>query len=354
MEVGAKEIEQKVWGFTPEGEAVILYTLRNSHGGEVQLTNIGAGIVSVTVPDRNGEFADVALGYESFEGYFDDGPAMGKTPGRYANRIANGRFSLDGKEYKLPINSAPNHLHGGAKGFANRLWQGRVEVNRVIFSLVSTDGDQGYPAEVSVEVIYDWDDDYNLEITYLAKSTAPTVVNLTNHAYFNLAGESSGTVLNHILQLNAKNYLPTDNVQIPTGDYAPVEGTPMDFRTPKRLGDEIEAEFEPLKIGNGYDHCWVVDGYAKGKINRVGTLCDKESGRKMTIFSTQPGVQVYTGNYLQGCPAAKGDREYENRDGVAIECQGFPDAPNKPNFPSQRVDPEDIYEERIIYQFSLE
>lgn len=349
-----KNIEQEVWGISPEGEIVTLYTLRNKDGGEVQLSNIGAGVISVTIPDRNGEFGDVVLGYDSFESYFGDGPLMGKTPGRYANRIAKGKFTLDGKEYQLPINSAPNHAHGGEKGFTNLIWQGRVEGNRVLFSLVSPDGDQGYPGELSVEVAYSWDNDYKLTIEYLANSTAPTIINLTNHAYFNLSGESSGSVLNQILQLNAERYLPTDDVQIPTGEYASVEGTPMDFRTPKRLGDEINADFEPLKIGKGYDHCWVVDGYIKGEIKRVGTLYDQESGRKLTIFSTQPGVQVYTGNYLLGSPAAKGGREYDNRDGVAIECQGFPDAPNKPNFPSQRLDPDDSFEQTIIYQFSVE
>lgn len=347
------EIEQNVWGFTPEGEAIILYTMRNAHGGEVKLTNIGASIVSVVVPDKEGNMADVALGYQDPNSYFYDGPAMGKTPGRYANRIANGTFVLDGIEYRLPINNGPNHLHGGPEGFANKLWAGRVEVNRIVFSFISPDQDQGYPSEISVEVVYDWNDDYELEITYLAKSKESTVVNLTNHAYFNLAGEDSGSVLNHTLKLNSDNYLPTDNTQIPTGEIAPVEGTPMDFRVAKALGEDIDADFEALKIGAGYDHCWVINDYSKGRMNEVGELYDAQSGRLLTISSTQPGVQVYTGNYLKGSAAAKGDRKYDNRDGVAIECQGFPNAPNQPNFPSQRLDPDQTYKEQITYKFSV-
>lgn len=350
------EIEQKVWGFSPEGEAVILYTMRNKHGGELKLTNIGAAIVAVTVPDRDGELADVALGYESFDGYFDDGPAMGKTPGRYANRIENARFEIDGKKYNLIANTPPHQLHGGTKGFANKIWESRVEVNRVVFSLISPDGDQGYPGELSVEVVYDWDDDYNVEITYLAKTDAPTYINLTNHAYFNLAGQSAGreSMLNQTLQLNANSYLATDEQQIPTGEKASVADTPMDFRKPKKIGKEISADFEPLRIGNGYDHCWVVDGYKKGELKQVAILKDENSGRTLTFLTTQPGVQVYTGNYLEGCPVGKGGKEYGNKDGVAIECQAFPNSPNQPDFPSQRLNPDEIYKERIIYKFSAE
>lgn len=347
------EIEQNVWGFTDEGEAIVLYTMRNASGAEVSLTNVGAAVVAVKVPDKNGVFADVSLGYDDCRSYIGDGPSMGKTPGRYANRIAKGHFVLDGKEYWLACNNGPNHLHGGTGGFGNQIWQSRVETNRVVFFYVSPDGDQGYPGEVSAEVVYDWDDGCALEITLLAHAAAPTVVNLTNHAYFNLKGEDKGNVLDHILTLNADNYLPTDETQIPTGEVAPVKGTPMDFVSGKTLGQDINADFPALKIGNGYDHCWVVNGGGEGAIVQAAELYEPVSGRVLTISTDQPGVQVYTGNFLQGSPKAKGGRNYMNRDGVAIECQGFPDAPNQPQFPSQRLDAGEIYERHIIYKFGV-
>lgn len=346
------EIEQNVWCFTEEGEAVVIYTMRNASGAEVKLSNIGASIISVKVPDRNGVLADVALGYADCRSYFGDGPHMGKTPGRYANRIAKGHFEIDGREYRLACNNGPNHLHGGPGGFGNKVWEGRVETNRVVFSYVSPDGDQGYPGELSVEVVYDWDDDCALEITYLAHAEAATVVNLTNHAYFNLKGEGKGNVLDHMLTLNADNYLPTDETQIPTGEIAPVKGTPMDFTAGKTLGQDIGADFPALKTGNGYDHCWVVNG-GGGKTADVAELYEPISGRTMTVLSDQPGVQVYTGNYLQGSPAGKNGEPYRNRDGVAIECQGFPDAPNRPEFPSQELGAGEIYERHIIYKFGV-
>ena len=349
------EIEQNVWGFTPEGEAIIIYTMTNSKGSSVRISNIGAGIVSVIIPDRNGNLDDVALGYGRPEDYFGDGPCMGKTPGRYANRIALGKFWLDGKEYHLAQNNGPNHLHGGPNGFANKLWTGRVETDRVVFNLVSPDGDEKYPGEVVAEVVYDWNDENELEITYYAKTSAPTIINLTNHAYFNLRGESTGSkaMLEQKLQLNASHYLATDATQIPT-EISPVEGTPMDFTKPKSLGKDIDADFEALKIGHGYDHCWVVDKWEKGKLCDVGTLEDEVSGRRMIIKSTQPGVQVYTGNWLQGAPLSKEKKEYENRDGVAIECQAFPDSPNHEQFPSTVLHPEELYQQTIIYRFETD
>lgn len=347
------EVEQTVWGFGPEGEAIILYTMRNKSGAAVQLTNIGASIVAVAVPDKEGNLADVALGYKDFMSYFNDGPAMGKTVGRYANRIANGAFTLDGVTYRLAVNNGPNHLHGGPTGFANRIWESRVETDRVVFSLVSPDGDENYPGELGVEVVYDWDEECSLEITYYAKCSAPTIVNLTNHAYFNLGGEASGSVLGQTLRLNAANWLPTDPTQIPTGEIAGVEGTPMDFRKAKPLGQDIDEDFEALKIGKGYDHCWVVDNWEENVLAEVAELADPVSGRVMTVYSSQPGAQVYTGNWLAGSPAGKSGRGYDDRDGVAIECQRFPDTPNKPEFPSARLDPDQIYVEKIVYKFGV-
>ncbi|MBQ4279251.1 MAG: galactose mutarotase [Rikenellaceae bacterium] len=347
----APEITQHIWGFTPEGEAVVLYTMTNAGGASVGLTNIGAAITSISVPDRDGRLADVALGYEAFDSYFNDGPAMGKIVGRYGNRIANGAFTLDGTEYRLARNNGPNHLHGGPRGFGNRIWASRVETDRVVFSLTSPDGDERYPGELGCEVVYDWDDDCRLEITLFARSDAPTIVNLTNHAYFNLAGEGSGTVLGHTLQLNASHYLATDPTLIPTGALVPVAGTPLDFTAAKPLGRDIDTDCEALRYGNGYDQCFAVDGWQPGQVAEVGTLADPVSGRRMTILSSQPGLQLYTGNYLQGCPSGKHGHDYRNRDGVALECQGFPDAPNHPDFPSQVLRPGETYVQKIVYRF---
>lgn len=347
------EIEQNVWGFTEEGEAVVLYTMRNSKGAEVQVTNMGAALVSAKVPDRKGKIEDVVLGYDRWQSYVDDGAFSGKTVGRFANRIANGMFTLDGVEYRLAQNNGPNSLHGGVKGFANRLWQSRVETDRVVFSLVSEDGDQGYPGRLHVEACYDWDDDNALEITLFAKSEAPTIINLTNHAYFNLAGENSGSMLRQTLKLNSDTFLPGDSTQIPTGEFAHVKGTPMDFRTAKPIGQDIDADFEQLRICRGYDHCFPINGYEKGVMTEAAELYDEVSGRVLNVLTTQPGVHVYTGNWLQGNPLSKSGRYYDNRDGVALECQNFPDAPNHPNFPSCRLDPDDVFEEHIIFRFGV-
>lgn len=346
------EIEQQVWGFTSDGEAIIMYTMRNQQGATVQLTNIGASIVGVTVADAKGVMADVVLGYKDPISYIGDAPFFGKTAGRYANRIAKGLFSLDGKEYRLPLNNAGNHLHGGNGGFANRLWESSVEGDFVVFKLVSADGDQGYPGELHAEVVYGWSDLCELSIKLLAKSDAPTVVNLTNHAYFNLGGENSGTIVNETLQLNADRYLPTDSSLIPSGEYADVAGTPMDFRTTKAFSKDIDADFESIRFGGGYDVGFAVNGWQKGKMSYVGLLTDPQSGRTMKIESTQPSIQLYTGNFIQGAPTGKSGRAYLNREGVALECQGMPDAPNQPNFPSQRLNAGELYQEEIIYTFS--
>lgn len=347
-------IEQQIWGFTPEGEAVVRYTMTNAGGASVVLSNIGAGIIAVNVPDRNGKLANVALGYDRFESYFGDGPYMGKTPGRFANRIGEGRFTLDGKEYRLAQNSGGQHLHGGLKGFANKVWAGRVETDRVVFSLVSPDGDDKYPGEVTVEVCYDWNDDCELEITYYAKTDAPTIINLTNHSYFNLKGESAGRAMEQELQLNASKFLWYDKNCIPTGELVEVKGTPMDFTTAKPLARDIDADYEPLNIGHGYDQSWAIDGYEKGKLSEAGVLSDPETGRRMRIFTTHPSAHVYAGNFLQGCPTSISGHEYANRDGVAIECQGYPNSPNRPNFPSTVLRPDELYNEKIIFRFETD
>lgn len=278
---------------------------------------------------------------------------MGKVPGRFANRIARGHFTLEGKEYTLAINNGPNALHGGPEGFMNQIWDARtVGDNSVVMVYCAEDGEEGYPGNLIVTAEYTWSDANELTLRLGATTDAPTVINLTNHAYFNLDGENAGSVLDHELRLNASRWLPTDETQIPTGELAPVAGTPMDFTELKPIGKDIKADFEALRIGKGYDHCWVVDGYEKGTLREVAELRGPKSGRVMTVASTQPGMQIYTGNWLAGCPESISGGEYNDYDGVAIECQGFPDAPNKPSFPSPVLLPGQEYDETIVFRFS--
>lgn len=336
--------------------------LTNKTGASVWLNDIGAGIVSVIVPDRDGNLADVALGYKDYESYFGDGPCAGKIPGRFANRIAAGHFFLEGKEYQLAINNGPNHLHGGPAGFSNKKWdivpaaqwgfKPASDEQAAVFSLVSPDGDEGYPGKLEVRAAYRWSDSNVLSLEITAVSDATTILNLTNHTYWNLSGEDSGSVLDHILHLNASNWLPTDSTLVPTGEIAPVAVTPMNFIAPKALGRDINVDFDALRYGKGYDNCWVVDEWKPGRLCEVGTLTDPKSGRSLEIRSTQPGVQVYTGNWLNGSPISKSGRSYNDYDGVAIECQGFPDSPNKPQFPSPILQRGETYRQIIEFKFS--
>lgn len=346
------EILQQVWGSTPEGEAIVLYTIRNSKGCEVQLCNIGASIVSVKVPDRDGKIDDVVLGYKDPMSYFGDGAASGKSVGRVANRIARGRMTIEGVEYRLEINNGVNHLHGGSKGFANRVWESRVETNRVVFSLVSADCDQNYPGEVYVEAGFYFDDDDALEITYMARTDKTTVVNLTNHVYWNLAGEGSGrTILDHELQLDCSRVLEMDPTQIPTGRYLDVKGTPQDFTTGRILGKDIDSEFNHMKDFRGYDHYFVLDGWRPNILSRMGELRCEATGRKVEILSSQAGAMVYTGNWLAGgCPVTKSGGRYEDYAGVAIECQNYPDAVNHADFPSILLRPGETYCQKIVFR----
>ena len=346
-------IQKELWGKTHDGKEIVLYTLKNANGAYVQISNIGAAIVSVVVPDKDGNLADVVLGYPSAESYIGDGPCIGKVPGRYANRIANGKFTLDGVEYTLPVNNGPNHLHGGPEGFQNKVWDSREHEGGVEFLYYSEDGEMGYPGNLKVVARYDWSEDCELRLTLTGECDKATVLNLTNHAYFNLNGEGNGTVLDHELQLNASEWLPTDSTLIPFGESEPVAGTPMDFVNPKPIGQDIKADFPALKNANGYDSCWVIDGYQPGQIQECAELYSPASGRVMNVYTTQPGVQVYTGNWLFGCPEGKNGHRYVNYGGVAIECQNFPDAPNKPEYPSPVLRPGEVYEQAIIFAFSV-
>ena len=346
------EILQHIWGSTPEGEGIILYTMRNSRGSEVQLCNVGAAIVSVKFADRNGNIEDVALGYKDAMSYFGDGAASGKSVGRVAGRIARGHMEIEGVEYRLEVNNGPNHLHGGTKGFANRYWEGRVETNRVVFSYVAEDMEQGYPGELVVEAIYDFDDEDNLEITYVAKSNKTTVVNMTNHLYWNLHGEGSGkTILDHELRLNCSEVLEMDTVQIPTGKLLDVKGTALDFTSWREFGRDIESEFNNIRHYHGYDHCFKVDGWRKNILQEVGELRCQATGRKVTILSSQPAAVLYTGNWLAGgCPITKSDKRYDDYAGVAIECQAFSDAVHHPHFPTIELQAGELYCSKIVFK----
>lgn len=327
------------------------YTLTNKSGASVTLSSLGAAIQKIIVPDKDGKLADVVIGYDNLENYFADGPCAGKCPGRYANRIAEGSLEIDGKIYSLPINNGPNHLHGGPEGFQNKIWESRKDGDAVEFMYFSEDGEMGYPGNLKVVARYEWSEHNELRLTFTAQCDAPTVVNLTNHSYFNLDGHDSGSVLDHTLKLNASLYLPTDETLIPLGEPDPVAGTPMDFLKPKKLGQDIKEDFPALNYGKGYDACWIIDGYQKGQLAEAAELKAAKSGRTLKVYTTQPGIQVYTGNWLKGCPTGKGGAIYDDYCAVALECQHFPDSPNNPDYPTTLLKPGETFEEAIIFAF---
>ncbi len=338
-------IERSDYGKTADGRSVDLFTLTNRHGNVVKLTNYGAIIVSVEVPDRDNNLANVNLGFPSLDGYLQRHPYFGSTVGRFCNRIAGGKFSLDGKTYTLVVNNGPNHLHGGTVGFDKLLWDAEEirESERVgvRFSVVSPDGQEGYPGTLTVTTETTWNDANELTYTFKATTDQPTVLNLTNHAYWNLAGAGVGDILNHQLELACDEFLSVDDTLIPTGEIVSVEGTPLDFREPRRIGERIEL----LPATKGYDHCYVVRGEA-GKLRRCGLVKDPGSGRVMEVLTTQPGVQFYTGNHLGG--------GYSPHAGFCLETQHYPDSPNRPEFPTTRLNPGETFEETTVHRFSVE
>ena len=344
-------IKRKLWGRAQDGAAIYKYILTNESGANVVLSNLGAAIIGINVPDKAGKLADVVIGYGKPESYFGDGPCAGKCPGRFANRIAAGKFTLDGVEYTLPINNGPNHLHGGPEGIQNQVWESRKHKGGVEFKYTAADGEMGYPGNITIVARYEWSDANELRLTFSARCDKATVVNLTNHAYFNLNGK--GSVLQHYLRLNASEYLPTDPTLIPLGDSEPVAGTPMDFLNAKTLGRDIHKDFPALNYGKGYDACWCIDGYMPGQLQEAAELWSKRSGRVLKVYTTQPGVQVYTGNWLSGCPAGKRGRIYSDYSAVAIECQHYPDSPNKPEYPSTVLRPGKVFHEAIIFAFGV-
>ncbi|MCM1320145.1 MAG: galactose mutarotase [Muribaculaceae bacterium] len=340
---------------TSRGE-ISLVTIANNHGMTVELSSLGAGVVSVVVPDRAGNLDDVALGYTNPEDYFYDGPCAGKTPGRYANRIALGKFSIDGNDYQLAINNGPNALHGGPEGFQNRIWECELLPNGVRFTYHSKDGEEGYPGNLTAVVEYTLEEEFNrLNVDYRAVTDKPTVINLTNHSYWNLNGESSGSVLEHTMQMLCSRYLPGSDSLIPTGEMASVGGTPMDFTAEHAIGRDIRADFPAINYAKGYDSSWVIDEWEPGKyIDNVVVIKSDKSGRVLQIGTDQPAAHVYTGNWLEGSPVSKSGRQYHDYDGVAVEMQGMPDAPNRPEFPSQILRPGEEYRRRITFTFTTE
>lgn len=331
---------------------ITVYRLENESGAWVELSTLGAGIAGVAVPDKDGKIGEVALAYADPADYIADGPCLGKCPGRYANRIAKGHLEVDGTLYQLAINNGPNALHGGPEGFQNQIWQARELPDGIEFSYHAKDGEENYPGNLDLTATYTWSEDNVLTLKFHATSDRDTVINMTNHAYWNLDGADAGFVGDQEMLIEADTFLPTDDTQIPTGEFAPVDGTPMDFKVFKKIGRDLKADYEPLRIGKGYDHCWVIRGWEPGKmIEDAVVLKSDRSGRTLRVSSDQPGVQIYTGNWLAGSPKNKGGRSYEDYDGVAIEMQGFPDAPNKPGFPSQSLAPGRSYDRTIVFAF---
>ena len=330
------------------------FNLKNAHGMEVRLASYGARITSIKVPDRNGVMADVVLGFETVEPYRSSvkKPYLGATLGRYAGRIANGRFTLDGVEHVLAQNNGPNHNHGGLTGFDKVVWDAKQFRNGVQFDYTSPAGEEGYPGTLKARVTYTLTDANELIVDYRATTDRPTPVNLSNHSYFNLAGEGSDTVLNHELMIDAEEVLPIDKTSVPTGKIASVAGTPFDFRHLRPVGRDINQTNEQLANGSGYDHTFVLNPKKEVK-KPAATLYEKTSGRKLQVFTDQPGLQLYTANFLDGSLNGKSGKPYLKRSSLCLETQHFPDSPNQPQFPNTILRPGEIYKTRTTYQFSV-
>jgi len=338
-----------------DGKQVELFTIRNKNGMEMYVTNYGARIVSLMVPDRSGKKGDIVLGYDSLNEYLNNKEQyFGAAIGRYGNRIAKGTFNLNGLDYKLAINNTPNSLHGGVKGFSSKVWTSvRNGDNEVELTLISPDMDEGYPGELKVMMIYRLTDKNEVSIFYSAKTSKPTVINLTNHTYFNLHGAGHGDILDHRLYINADNYTPVDTTLIPTGAIEPVKGTPFDFTVPEYIGKRIDNHNQQLAFGRGYDHNYVLNKTRNEKVSFAASVYDSLSGRYMEVFTSEPGIQFYTGNFLKGKEVGKKGKPYNYRSAFCLETQHFPDSPNHTNFPTVVLRPGEIYSSACVYRFSI-
>ena len=352
------KIVEKPWGQTAGGEAVKLFKLTNKHGMEADISDYGGIVVALKTPDKHGHLGDVVLGFDNIGGYEKHSPYFGALIGRYGNRIAKGKFSLDGVEYTLAVNNGPNSLHGGKVGFDKKVWEAKAEESaegpKLKLHLVSPDGDEGYPGALTVDVVSTLTEDNALKIEYKATTDKDTVLNLTNHSYFNLNGQGNGTVLDHTLMLNADKFTPIDATSIPFGKLESVAGTPFDFRHPtvigKRINDTHDAQ---IKNGAGYDHNYVLNHKGPG-VGLAARVVSHESGRVLTVLTDQPGVQLYTGNFLDGTFSGKDGKVYKKRYAFCLETQHYPDSPNQKSFPTSELKPGETFHSTTIYKFSVE
>ena len=354
--VAQPAITKETFGKTKDGESVDIYTLRNRHGMETRITNYGGIVVSLTAPDRDHKFADVVLGYSNLDDYMNPPfPYFGAIIGRYGNRIAKGRFTLNGIEYKLAVNNGENHLHGGLKGFDRVVWTAQETKSAagpaLTLTYLSKDGEEGYPGNLRVRVVYTLTNNNELKIDYTASTDKDTVTNLTHHSYFNLAGEGNGDILDHRVVLKASRFVPTDAGSIPTGELKNVAGTPFDFLRANAIGARINEDDQQLKFGNGYDHTWVINGRA-GVLRQAASVYEPATGRVMEVWTTEPGVQFYTGNFLDGSRPGKSGKPYPRRSGFCLETQHYPDSPNRPNFPTTTLRKGATYRSTTIYRFT--
>ncbi|NOS71154.1 MAG: galactose mutarotase [Verrucomicrobia bacterium] len=335
-----------------DGKAAMLYTLKNSKGAEAKISNYGGIVTSFKVADKNGNFSDVVLGYDNLEGYLKATPYFGSIVGRYGNRIANAKFTLNGKEYTLAKNNDQNSLHGGVKGFDKVVWNVvRVTDNSLELQYTSKDGEEGFPGNLSVTAIYTLTEDNGLRLDYTATTDKDTHCNLTQHSYFNFKGK--GDILDHVVKINADKFTPVDANLIPTGELRPVKGTPLDFSTPELIGARINNDDDQLKLGKGYDHNYVLNKSTPGELSLAATVSEPTSGRVMEVWTTEPGMQFYTGNFLDGKITGKGGWTYQQRNGFCMEPQHYPDTPNHPGFPTSVLKAGQVYKNTIMYKFSV-
>lgn len=348
-------IGKVIYGTLPDGAEADLYTLRNANGMTIRITNYGGIITSWTAPDKTGKYEDITLGCDSLSDYLKGVPYFGALVGRYGNRIANGKFTLNGQAYTLAQNNGPNSLHGGIKGFDKVLWQAIAvdgEEPQLKLRYVSADEEEGFPGTLTTDVTYTLQKDNALSIDYTATTDKPTVVNLTNHAYFNLSGDMNKTVLDHEVAIKADRFLPVDETLIPTGELKPVAGTVFDFTKFKKISEGINADDQQIKFGGGYDHCWVFADNSNS-LKEVASVFEPGSGRVMTVSTTEPAIQFYTGNFLDGTVTGKGGVSYAHRTGFCLETEHYPDSPNQPKFPSTVLQPGETYRTTTVYKFSV-